>query len=84
MVQPVELVFPPDRTAGRDRRVEHRPRWSPRRRTPTVAALDELGYEVPATLVVAGTVEGTDAEGKVEEGDVIVALDGTAVPDYQS
>ena len=48
-----------------------------------VAALTELGYEVPATLVVAGTVEGSDAEGKVEDGDVIVALDGTAVPDYQ-
>jgi len=50
----------------------------------TVAALTELGYDVPATLVVAGTVEGTDAEGKLEEGDVLTAIDGVPLADYQS
>lgn len=50
----------------------------------SVAALSELGYEVPATLVIAGTVTGTGAEGLFEDGDVLVSLDGQALPDYQS
>jgi PDZ domain-containing protein len=50
----------------------------------TVAALTELGYEVPATLAVAGTVTGSGAEGRLLTGDVILALDGTALPDYGS
>ncbi|MCC2320306.1 YlbL family protein [Cellulomonas xiejunii] len=50
----------------------------------TVAALTELGYDVPATLVVAGTVEGADAADKLEEGDVLTAMDGVPLPDYQS
>lgn len=48
----------------------------------TVAALTELGYDVPATMVVAGAVEGTHAEGVVEKGDVILAIDGTPLPTY--
>ncbi|MCG2799262.1 MAG: PDZ domain-containing protein [Cellulomonas sp.] len=48
----------------------------------TVAALTELGYEVPATLTVAGVQEGTGADGALAEGDVITAIDGTALPDY--
>ncbi|WP_019136489.1 YlbL family protein [Cellulomonas massiliensis] len=48
----------------------------------TVAALTELGYEVPATMVVAGAVEGTHAEGVVEKGDVILAIDGTRLTTY--
>jgi len=50
----------------------------------TVAALTELGYEVPATLTVAGTVQGSGADGKLQEGDVITAIDGTPVPTYQA
>jgi PDZ domain-containing protein len=50
----------------------------------TVAALTELGYTVPATLKVAGTTGGTDAAGKVKEGDVLTAIDGTKVGDYQT
>jgi PDZ domain-containing protein len=39
---------------------------------------------VPATSSVAGTVEGTDAAGKLEENDVLVGFDGEPLPDYQS
>ncbi|MDM7854180.1 YlbL family protein [Cellulomonas alba] len=49
----------------------------------TVAALTELGYAVPATLTVAGTVQGSGADGKLQKGDVITAIDGKAVPTYQ-
>lgn len=82
VVQPVELLYPPDRTQDEIDESNTAEMVSSQENA-AVAALTELGYEVPATLVVAGTVEGSDAEGKVEEGDVIVALDGTAVPDYQ-
>ncbi|KQS99930.1 YlbL family protein [Cellulomonas sp. Leaf395] len=82
VVQPVELLYPPDRTQDEIDESNTAEMVSSQENA-TVAALTELGYDVPASLVVAGTVEGSDAEGKVEEGDVIVALDGTAVPDYQ-
>lgn len=82
VVQPVELLYPPDRTQDEIDESNSAEMVSSQENA-AVAALTELGYEVPATLVVAGAVEGTDAEGKVEEGDVIVALDGAAVPDYQ-
>lgn len=82
VVQPVELLYPPDRTQDEIDESNTAEMVSSQENA-AVAALTELGYEVPATLVVAGTVEGSDAEGKVETGDVIVALDGTAVPDYQ-
>ncbi|WP_307802367.1 YlbL family protein [Cellulomonas fengjieae] len=82
VVQPVELLYPPDRTQDEIDESNTAEMVSSQENA-AVAALTELGYEVPATLVVAGAVEGTDAEGKVEEGDVIVALDGAPVPDYQ-
>lgn len=82
VVQPVELLYPPDRTQDEIDESNTAEMVSSQENA-AVAALTELGYEVPATLVVAGTVEGSDAEGKVEDGDVIVGLDGTAVPDYQ-
>jgi PDZ domain-containing protein len=82
VVQPVELLYPPDQTQDQIDKSNTAEMVSSQENA-TVAALTELGYEVPATLVVAGTVEGSDAEGKVEDGDVIVALDGVPVPDYQ-
>ncbi|WP_343048171.1 YlbL family protein [Cellulomonas humilata] len=82
VVQPVELLYPPDRTQDEIDESNTAEMVSSQENA-AVAALTELGYEVPATLVVAGAVEGTDAEGKVEEADVIVALDGVAVPNYQ-
>jgi len=51
--------------------------------TSEVAALEYLGWTVPATLTIAGAVSGSDAEGKVQEGDVLVSLttpDGTVHP----
>ena len=45
----------------------------------TVAALESLGYEVPAVLTVAGVVAEGASVGVVEEGDVITSItaDGT-------
>lgn len=83
VVRPVEEVFPPDATQDEIDESNAELMVSSQENA-TVAALTELGYEVPATLVVAGTVEGTDAEGTLEEGDVLTAMDGETLPDYQT
>lgn len=81
VVLPVELLYPPDASQDEINESNNAEMVSSQENA-TVAALTELGYEVPATLVVAGTVEDSDADGKVEKGDVIVAIDGIPVPDY--
>jgi PDZ domain-containing protein len=47
----------------------------------TVAALTELGYDVPTTLTVVGTAAGSPAEGLLREGDVVQAVDGQPAAD---
>lgn len=42
--------------------------------TATVAALRYLGYDLPTTITIAGTSQGTDADGKFEAGDVLKAV----------
>jgi len=83
VVRPVEELYPPDASQEQIDEANQAEMVSSQENA-SVAALTELGYDVPATLVVAGTVEGTDAADKVEKGDVIVAMNGTPVPDYQS
>lgn len=83
VVLPVEQVYPPD-VSQEQIDESNQAEMVSSQEDATVAALTELGYEVPATLMVAGTVPGTDADGKLEENDVIVAIDGQALPDYQT
>ncbi|WBO63971.1 YlbL family protein [Streptomyces camelliae] len=44
-----------------------------------VAALKELGIPVKSWVIVSTVVKGSPAEGKLHAGDVIKAVDGTAV-----
>lgn len=48
----------------------------------TVAALTELGYEVPTTLTVHSVLAGSGSEGVLEPGDVVLGLDGAPTPDF--
>lgn len=45
----------------------------------TAAALTELGYDVGAKVVVFETLADTPASGKIDKGDRILAVDGTAI-----
>lgn len=48
--------------------------------TSQVAALEYLGWDVPATVTIEGAVEGSNAEGIVQQGDILRAIttpDGT-------
>jgi len=81
VVSPVETVFPSDRSQD-EIDEQNQAEMISSQENATVAALEELGYAVPARLRVAGTVEGTGAVGVVQEGDVVVALEGKAVATY--
>lgn len=51
--------------------------------TAGVAALELLGWKVPATVTIEGAVAGSGAEGKVKQGDTLVSMttpDGTVHP----
>ncbi len=83
VVRPVEDVIPTGQTQ-QEIDEENASEMTSSQENATVAALVELGYQVPATLTVAQTVEGTDAARRLREGDVLVAIDGVDLHDYQT
>jgi PDZ domain-containing protein len=80
-VQPVESIFP-ETVTGEQQQQELQRQMLGSQESATVAALTELGYEVPTTMTVAGTSPGTGADGVVEPGDVVVSLDGEPTESY--
>ncbi|AEI11504.1 PDZ/DHR/GLGF domain protein [Cellulomonas gilvus ATCC 13127] len=84
VVQPREILFPDPGETQDQINDENSAQMVSSQENAQVAALAELDYEIPATLVVVGTVEGTGADGVVHEGDVLTAIDGTDLPDYQT
>lgn len=75
-VIPREIVFPPDKT-DEELKDENTQQMSQSQDDATTAALREL--RIPATVVVESVGKGLPAEGKLRAGDVITAVDGTAV-----
>lgn len=80
-VRPVEDVFPPD-TSAEELDEQNQAAMISSQEHATVAALEELGYQVPTTLHVAEAIEGTGAFGVIEPDDVLVALDGTELASF--
>ncbi|MCA5892469.1 PDZ domain-containing protein [Isoptericola sp. NEAU-Y5] len=80
-VQPVELVFGEESPQQQQEVLQAQMTSS--EQSATVAALTELGFEVPATLTVAAAVPGSGAEGVVEPGDVVRSIGGTPVVTHQ-
>lgn len=80
-VVPQEEVFG---TPGEEEAAEEQAQvdWITSQESATVSALEALGHPVPATMLVAGTADGSRAEGLLLEGDVIVAIDGGAVDTF--
>lgn len=81
-VQPVEAIFP-EQTTQEEQQQVGQAQMASSEESATVAALTELGYEVPATLTVVGTAEGSGAQGVVQEGDVVRSLDGEEIVTHQ-
>ncbi|MGC4175587.1 YlbL family protein [Demequina sp.] len=78
---PREWVFgsPKDEDAVAE---QSRTDWISSQESATVAALEELGHPVPATITVAEVPEDSGAAGHLQEDDVIVAVDGTTITTY--
>lgn len=81
-IDPVERFFP-DPDPEIDRQEQSRQQMTSSQENATVAALSELGYEVPATITVVDAIEGTGAVGVLEADDVVVGIDGTDLVTYQ-
>ena len=80
-VRPVEDVFSPE-VSREDIEAANQADMVSSQENATVSALEELGYEVPTTLTVDGTMEGSGAQGVVEEGDVVTSLDDVPVASF--
>jgi PDZ domain-containing protein len=77
-VVPIESVFPEGvTTEQRDER--NAVLMVDSQHEATAAALNELGYDTGAQVEVVEVVEGGAADGVLQPGDVIVAIDGVAV-----
>jgi PDZ domain-containing protein len=82
-VVPVEVVYPRDLSAE-DYADSLAAQMVSSQENAAVAALTELGYEVPAALRIAGTVPDTGADGVLAEGDVVLSADGSDLPTFQA
>ena len=79
-VLPIDAVFPEGQSTEK-RNEESAAMMVDSQKEATAAALTELGYDVDAKLTVYAFTEGSASEGVLEEGDVILAANGTTVTD---
>lgn len=77
-VVPIESVFP-EGTTTEERDERNATLMVDSQHEATAAALNELGYDTGAQVVVVETVEGSPAEGVLEPDDVVTAIDGVEV-----
>ena len=75
---PVEAIFPPG-VSDADRDAQNSAAMVDSQQDAIAAALVELDYDFPRDVTVAGVLDESPAAGVLEEGDVIAAVDGTAV-----
>lgn len=81
-VVPEELVYAPDRS--RDELDEQSAlQMTTSQENATAAALTAVGYDVPAVLTIADAVPGSGAAGVLEQGDVLLAVDGVELGTFQ-
>jgi PDZ domain-containing protein len=81
-VVPRELVFPPGQSAEEVRR-QNAERLTVSESSATTAALRQLGIPVTTRVVVASVQEGLPADGALQPGDVLTAINGTPVSTAQ-
>lgn len=77
-VVPHKTLYPDNQTAEQADQ-ENAEEFSQSQESAKAAALKELGIPVSSQVVVASVVKDTPADGTLHAGDVIKAVDGTAV-----
>ena len=80
-IAPVEVMYPPELSRSQIDQSNQQQMVSSQENA-TVAALEELGYVVPATLTIAGTQDGSGAAGVLLKDDVLVTLDGAPLTTF--
>lgn len=81
VVEPAEQVFDLSQTAEQSQ-LAGQQEMTTSQEDATVAALTELGYEVPATMTVIDTVKDSGSDGVLLPDDVLTAIDGTTLRTY--
>jgi PDZ domain-containing protein len=77
-VVPHDTLYPDGKTEEQSTQ-ENAEEFSQSQESAKVAALKELDIPVKSWVIVSTVVKGSPAEGKLHAGDVIKAVDGTAV-----
>lgn len=77
-VVPHDTLYPEGKTEQQSTQ-ENAEEFSQSQESAKVAALKELGIPVKSWVIVATVLKGSPAEGRLHAGDVIKAVDGTAV-----
>jgi PDZ domain-containing protein len=75
-VVPREVVYPPDKTTDQVNQ-QNAEDFQQSQNSATTAALRELGY--PVMVTVGEVTAGAPADGRLQVGDVVTAVDGTKV-----
>lgn len=75
-IVPMDQVFP-EGVSTEDRNEQNALLMDESQNEARAAALRELGYEVPAEVEVLGLVDSSPATGLLEEGDLLLAVEGT-------
>ncbi|WNM30124.1 PDZ domain-containing protein [Streptomyces sp. Li-HN-5-11] len=77
-VVPHDTLYPDGKTEQQSTQ-ENAEEFSQSQESAKVAALKQLGVPVQSWVIVSTVIKGTPAQGKLHAGDVIKAVDGTAV-----
>jgi len=80
-VLPAEVIFPPD-LSQEEIAEENQLEMQSSQDRAVVVALESLGYDLPTTLRIAGTVPGTGSDGVLKQDDVLVAIDGQDLENF--
>ncbi|MFZ3454710.1 PDZ domain-containing protein [Arthrobacter sp. 7Tela_A1] len=82
-VLPMDFVYPPGTTSG-EIEEENTAAMASSQESAVAAALAELDIDFTQEISVAGIMEDAPAEGELETGDILLAVDGQPVTDVQS
>lgn len=79
-VMDIDQVFPQDQTAE-ERQEQDAMQMTSSQESATAAALIQLGYDIPTEMQILEVTQDGASVGKLELGDVVNSIDGTAVAD---
>ncbi|MDT0323612.1 YlbL family protein [Streptomyces millisiae] len=77
-VVPYRTLYP-ERVSADEVEQQNAEEFTASQESAKVAALEAIGYDIPAQTIVAAVVRDSPSEGRLHAGDAIVAVDGTKI-----